>query len=127
MAGRLTAWRARRRAAVTGCNFRAFSIPVAIHDPRAMAMAAVIDGAAVRPMAGRGHCPNGYTRLGIAHGVGSNTSWDGYLSGWVHVPAGNNAPRPYDPRLPASAGPVADYNTALELLRRAGSISGATR
>jgi hypothetical protein len=122
MPGRLAGWRARRRAAVTADNFRAFSIPVMIHDPRARAMVAVIDGAAARPLAGR----NGAVRIG-APGVGTNTSWDGYLSGWLRVPVGNNTPRPYQPKLPAGQGPVADYNTALELLRRAGAVSGALR
>jgi hypothetical protein len=118
--------RRRRAGPDTATNYRAFSIPVMIRDPRATVMASVIDGAAGRPLEGRGANPNGARRVG-AWGVGSNTNWDGYLSGWLHVQPGNNAPRPYQPKLPAGQGPVADYNTALELLRRAGAVSGALK
>lgn len=117
----------RRRPTFTGDNFRAFSLPIMIRDPLADAMVAVVDGAAVRPLGAR-RGSGGTIIIGEQSAVSSNNSYKGYLSGWINVGAeANNQPRPYLSRLPAGQGPVAKYNTSLELLRRAGAMSGALR
>jgi hypothetical protein len=113
---------------VTPDNFRAFSLPIMIRDPRTTVMVATVDGADVSPLqAKRGQ--GGAIRIGMGNGA-NHTAYAGYLSGWLRVDAtvqGGGPARPYAPKLPASSGPVASYNGALELLRRTGAIAGASR
>lgn len=125
--GRLKTILGRRQKAVTPDNFRAFSLPIMIHDPRTAIMVATVDGASVSPLQGR-RGQGGAIRIGMGNAK-NHTAYAGYLSGWLRVDStvqGGGAPRPYGPKLPASAGPVASFNGALELLRRAGAIQGAS-
>lgn len=118
--------RGRRRAAVTPSNFRAFSLPIMVSDPRTAAMVAVVDGADVSPLQGR-RGQGGAIRIGQGNAA-NHTAYAGYLSGQLRVyPSSSTAPRPYQPKLPAGQGPVSEYNSALETLRRMGAITGALR
>lgn len=118
--------RGRRRSMVTPDNFRAFSLPIMIRDPRATDMVAIVDGADVSPLQAR-RGQGGAIRIGMGNAK-NHTAYAGYLSGALRTfPQASTAAQPYQPKLPAGQGPVSEYNSALETLRRMGAITGALR